>query len=66
MPRFVDAIADGITSMLWRSRGPTDRADLAARLTPHSWAAVFARYERIYRELLSKATGLGDVRTSSG
>jgi glycosyltransferase involved in cell wall biosynthesis len=66
VPRFADAIADGIASMLSRPRGPAERAELAGRLKPHSWAAVFARYERIYRELLAEARARAGARTPSG
>lgn len=54
VPRFIDAIAAGITSMLSRPRTDVDRSDLASHLVPHSWSAVFARYESIYRELIGE------------
>lgn len=52
VPRFVDALARGMMSMLARPHGAAERADLASRLAPHSWSAVFARYESVYDELL--------------
>jgi glycosyltransferase involved in cell wall biosynthesis len=52
VPRYVDALAHAIVAMLTRPRGAAERADLASRLAPHSWSAVFARYESVYDELL--------------
>ncbi|HEX6036825.1 glycosyltransferase family 4 protein [Longimicrobium sp.] len=52
VPRYVADLADAIASMLARPRTDADRADLASRLLPHSWAAVFARYESVYEDVL--------------
>ena len=55
MPRFVDALAGAIAAMLDRPRAAADRAELAASLAPHTWSAVFDRYEAVYDELLVPA-----------
>jgi len=55
VPRYVDALARAIAAMLARPRGAAERAELASLLAPHSWSAVFARYEAVYDELLVPA-----------
>ncbi|MDX6706972.1 MAG: alpha-maltose-phosphate synthase [Solirubrobacteraceae bacterium] len=54
VPRFVAAIADAIATMLASaaSAGEGARSALAARVEPHSWSAVFDRYESVYAGLL--------------
>jgi glycosyltransferase involved in cell wall biosynthesis len=49
VPRFVAALADAIAHRLAAPLGDAERAALAAELAPHSWAAVFERYEQVYR-----------------
>lgn len=55
VPRYVDALAGAMASMLARPRSEADRAELAACLLPHAWSAVFARYESVYEDLLVPA-----------
>ena len=66
VPRFIDAIAAGITAMLSRRRTDADQSDLATHLVPHSWSAVFARYESIYRELIGEKRAKAEARTPNG
>jgi len=63
VPRFIDAIAAGIAGMLSRPRTDADQSDLASHLVPHSWSAVFAHYESIYRELIGEKRAKAEART---
>jgi glycosyltransferase involved in cell wall biosynthesis len=51
VPRFVDDLAAAIERQLDRAGDLAWRRALAAELPPHSWSAVFARYERVYGEV---------------
>jgi len=51
VPRFVADLAAALARRLARRALPAERRRLAAALRPHSWSAVFDRYERIYGEL---------------
>ncbi|HSY51644.1 MAG TPA: glycosyltransferase family 4 protein [Thermoanaerobaculia bacterium] len=53
--RFVDDLAAAIARKLAAAPDDASRRMLAAELTPHSWSAVFERYERIYREVTAAA-----------
>lgn len=66
VPRFIDTIAAGITGMLSCPRTDADQSDLASHLVPHSWSAVFARYESIYRELIGEKRAKAEARTPNG
>jgi glycosyltransferase involved in cell wall biosynthesis len=59
VPRFVGDIAAAFERQLGRGRSARRRRSLASELSGHSWPAVFARYERVYRELA------GDCRRSA-
>ena len=51
VPRFVDELAAAMARQLARAGDVAWRRALAAELSPHSWAAVFERYERVYGEV---------------
>jgi glycosyltransferase involved in cell wall biosynthesis len=51
VPRFVADIAAALKRQLRHRQTMQSRRTLAAKLLPHSWAEVFNRYERVYREL---------------
>lgn len=51
VPRFVDDLAAALSRRL--TIRPA-RRELAAALRPHTWSAVFERYERIYGELYAE------------
>ena len=51
VPRFVDDLAAALSRRLTIRPG---RRELAAALRPHTWSAVFERYERIYGELCAE------------
>lgn len=50
-PRFVADIAAALKRQLKRRYSVQRRRALAAKLSTHSWAEVFKRYERVYQEL---------------
>jgi glycosyltransferase involved in cell wall biosynthesis len=52
VPRFVADIAAALKRQLKHRQTIQSRRTLAAKLLPHSWAEVFNRYERVYRELV--------------
>jgi glycosyltransferase involved in cell wall biosynthesis len=66
VPRFVEALASGIATMLASGAGAASgrRAELAARVEPHTWSAVFDRYERVYGELLGAGARLPEAGAS--
>jgi glycosyltransferase involved in cell wall biosynthesis len=51
VPRFVADLAAALSRRLARRPMPEERQEIAAALRPHTWSAVFDRYERIYDEL---------------
>lgn len=55
--RFVGDIAAALKRQLTRRRSTRRRRSLASELSGHSWPAVFARYERVYRELAGDEAG---------
>jgi len=59
VPRYVEAFASAMARMLASGAGGDAglRSQLAARLEPHTWSAVFDRYERVYEELLGERAG---------
>jgi alpha-maltose-1-phosphate synthase len=53
--RFVEALAAALADLLDRPRSLDARRTLAAEMEGHSWDRVFARYARIYEQLLLAA-----------
>jgi glycosyltransferase involved in cell wall biosynthesis len=51
VPRFVADLAGAIEPQLLRGHASERRRALAEKLLPHTWSAVFERYEGVYREL---------------
>ena len=51
VPRFIADISAALERQLKRRHDARRRHTLAAELSDHSWADVFARYERVYNEL---------------
>jgi glycosyltransferase involved in cell wall biosynthesis len=51
VPRFVDDLTAALARRLAHRPTPGERRALAAVLRPHTWSAVFERYERIYAEV---------------
>lgn len=56
VPRFVDGLAAALARRLERRPTPAGRRQLAAALRPHTWSAVFDRYEEIYAGLALEAS----------
>jgi glycosyltransferase involved in cell wall biosynthesis len=52
VPRFVADLAAALKRQLTHQRATESRRILSERLRPHSWAEVFKRYERVYREIV--------------
>jgi glycosyltransferase involved in cell wall biosynthesis len=48
IPRFTHDLAAALRVALARPVDPEARIALAKQLAPHSWSAVFERYERVY------------------
>jgi glycosyltransferase involved in cell wall biosynthesis len=55
VPRFVAALAAALGRRLALPPAPAERRQMAAALRPHTWSAVFDRYERIYSEVCMEA-----------
>ena len=51
VPRFVADLAAALSRRLAHRPTLGERREIAAALRPHTWSAVFDRYERIYDEL---------------
>jgi glycosyltransferase involved in cell wall biosynthesis len=60
VPRFVADVAAALKRQLAHPQATKRRRILADRLLPHSWAEVFKRYERVYREIVG-----GELTTDS-
>ncbi|HEY0141167.1 MAG TPA: glycosyltransferase family 4 protein [Thermoanaerobaculia bacterium] len=48
IPRFTHDLAAALRKQLARPFDPPSRAVLARQMEPHSWSAVFERYEKVY------------------
>jgi glycosyltransferase involved in cell wall biosynthesis len=55
VPRFVADLAVALSRRLARRPTHEERWKIAAALRPHTWSAVFDRYERIYEEVCAEA-----------
>ncbi len=55
VPRFVADLAAALARRLARPPSLAERQEIAAALRPHTWSAVFDRYERIYDEVCVEA-----------
>jgi glycosyltransferase involved in cell wall biosynthesis len=51
VPRFVADLAAALARRLATRPTAAERREIAAALRPHTWSAVFDRYERIYDEV---------------